>query len=305
MSLVRLSRLVFGAAASASLFACGGPQSPIAAPNALTRSAVTASRADLLYAATLAKVDVFSYPDGRRVGELDIRGVNGLCSDPKGDVFIDAGTNIYEYAHGGNTPIATVKSEYGGPTQCAFDPTTGNLAVIDAAFTGPDHISVYTGVTGKARDYLDENAFYDFDGCAYDGSGNLFVTGDTRELGELPKGSNTFVNYKPLLKTYDSQLDSVQWDGQYLAIQETPSARDHALIDRITIGHKQAKVVSRTRLGGGNIRFKWLYSGVAIGFEGKNHHAIGLWLYPAGGQAVKVLSGYGRRFSAVTISVAP
>jgi hypothetical protein len=307
--------------AVALLAGCGVPPLSLSKPqtSALTTRAdlgrswmlPEAKREPLLYASNLRAVDVFSYPAGRRVGKLSIGyDIGGLCSDPKGDVFVDAGSissgeMILEYTHGGTDPIATVQSKFGFPLECAFDPTTGNLAVIGNFDSGPENIAVYENVTGTAEDYEDYGPFYNFSDCVYDGSGNLFVSGDTGTLGELPKGAGAFVNHKLSLKTDESVLTELQWDGKYVTAQELPPDKHHALLDRITIAHKEAKVVSRTELAGNQIKFKWLYSGVALGFEGQNHHKIGFWPYPAGGGTTHVLNGYRKRFGAATISVAP
>jgi hypothetical protein len=309
--------------AAAMLTACGGSQPPIAPGGALPQTSAVRARADLgrsrmlpeakrealLYASSGHGVDVFSYPAGRPVGKLRIGyNIGGLCSDPKGEVFVDvfrANGEILEYEHGGTEPIATIKSEFGFPLQCAFDPTTGNLAVIDTFNSGPENVAIYQNGTGNGKSYEDYGPFYSFNSCAYDGSGNLFVSGYSGALGELPKGAGAFINYKPALKTDESVLAGIQWDGTYVTIQELPPETDHALLDRITIAHKEAKVVSRTKLAGNHIRFKWLYSGAAIGLEGQKQNAIGFWPYPAGGRTTKVLSDHAMRFGDATISVAP
>jgi hypothetical protein len=316
-----LSRFALSVCAVTVMLAgCIASEPPIVAPGAMPQTSSIATHAergtswmlpeakseDLLYASSLHRIDLFSYPAGRRVGELHIRyDIGGLCSDPKGDVFVDAGAKIFEYEHGGTDPIATIKSKFGFALQCAFDPTTGNLAVIGTIDSGPESVVIYKNVTGKAEAYEDYGPFYSFFDCVYDGSGNLFVTGYTGALGELPKGAGDFINYTPSLKTDESVLTGIQWDGKYVTVQELPPDRHHALLDRITIAHKKANVVSRTELAGNHIGFKWLYSGVAIGFEGQDRRAIGFWLYPAGGGTTKVLSGHGIRFNAATISVAP
>ncbi len=308
MSSLSLSRFAVSAAASAALLAgCGWSQPPLAAPNSLTRSWVApeATSEALLYAATRQTVEIFSYPSGQQVGELDIRHPNGLCSDPNGDVFVVADGSVLEYAHGGTTPIATVKSKFGFPLQCAFDPTTGNLALIDTYFTGPENIAVYKKVTGKGHVYYDSGPIYDFFDCAYDAGGNLFATGYSQVLAELPEGGDKFFNYKPSLKTADSELAGIQWDGKYVTAQELPPDGDRALLDRIIIVKKKALVVSRTRLAGSRIAFKWLYAGVATGLDGQYHHKIGFWRYPRGGDAIGMVGGNGIKFFAATISVAP
>jgi hypothetical protein len=321
MSALRLGRFALNISVGASLLAgCGGSQPPMVAQGAPPQTSAIGARTDLvrswmlpeakretlLYASSLRRIDVFSYPAGRRVGELRIGPyIGGLCSDPKGDVFVDTDQKIFEYQHGGTDPIATVKSKFGFALQCTFDPTTGNLAVVGTFDSGPENIAVYKNVTGKAEDYSDDGPFYSFVGCVYDGSGNLFVSGYTGALGELPSGADTFVNYTPSLKTGDSVLTGIQWDGKYVTVQELPPDKHHALLDRITIKHNKAKVAGRTELVGNHIEFKQLYSGVAIGFEGQHHRTIGFWRYPAGGGTINVLSGNRIRFDAATISVAP
>lgn len=321
-----IEQFVLPIVAAAFLAGCGGSGSPIGA-NVNPQGGASASRAqidgprmlptstseDLLYVAELHKISVFSYPDGRRVGELHLRyDTYGLCSDPNGDIFVAAGEKILEYAHGGTTPIRTLKSKFGIALQCAFDPTSGNLAVVSTINTGPEAVVIYQSVTGKAKSYEDYGPFYNIDDCAYDGNGNLFVTGTpavrrphSGALGELPKGAGAFVNYDLRLKSKYSLLVAIQWDGTYVTVQESPPDRHGALLDRIAIADGKAKVASRTKLAGSHIAFKSLYSGAAIGIEGQSRNDIGFWPYPAGGAPLQVLRGYGKDFDAATISVAP
>lgn len=320
MRSLRLTRhFALSAAASASLLAgCGGTQPLSIVPGAMPQTTAVSARPDLgrswmlpetasedlLYAATRKAIEIYSYPAGKHVGELSAYYPGGLCSDPNGDVFVDDGETITEYAHGATKPTAKIKSKFGSALQCAYDPTTGNLAVIDTYFTGPENVAIYKNVTGSGQEYSDYGPFYSFVGCAYDDSGNLFVTGYTGTLGELPSGASSFINYTPSLKTANSVLTGVQWDGKYLAVQELPAGKDHALLDQITIANKKAKVVSRTKLSGQHIGFRSLFDGVAIGFEGQNRRTIAAWNYPAGGSPV-ALERSRRTFYAVTISAAP
>ena len=80
-------------------------------------------------------VFVFSYPGLSQVGTLKSLNYSaqGECVDSAGDVFIATSNasytgTIFEYAHGGSTPIAEL-SDPGYPWGCAVDPTTGTLAV--------------------------------------------------------------------------------------------------------------------------------------------------------------------------------
>jgi hypothetical protein len=65
---------------------------------------------DLLYISNAYTVTVYSYPKGKLVGTLRhfLRPL-GECSDQTGDVFIANGAGqIFEYAHGGKKPFATL-----------------------------------------------------------------------------------------------------------------------------------------------------------------------------------------------------
>jgi len=68
----------------------------------------------------------------------------GLCVDAQGNVFVptwqgESGTRgyVYEFAHGGSTPIATL-SDPGGAFGCSVDLTTGNLAVTNNVAPGSE-----------------------------------------------------------------------------------------------------------------------------------------------------------------------
>ena len=74
-----------------------------------------AAAGPLLYVSDIGAedVDVFSYPGGKQVGKLTgFSEPAGLCTDRKGDVFVvDSGSDrILEYAHGGTSPIATLRA---------------------------------------------------------------------------------------------------------------------------------------------------------------------------------------------------
>lgn len=148
------STLSIGAAAL--IAGCGGFQSPIGASGIMPQSRSLTTHAktggswmlpdtaseDLLYASGEEDVDVLSYPKGGVVGQLKFQGgAYGLCSDRSGDVFIPVWSSqsnsnyIYEYAHGGSEPIATL-TDSGVPFGCVVDPTTGNLAATNVFSLG-------------------------------------------------------------------------------------------------------------------------------------------------------------------------
>ena len=132
-----VERLVYVTVAGCILSGCGGSG---AAPLGASRSAAQTAEGDarahgrrswiipkatsgnLVYASNSDSeygpaVYVYSYPKGELVGKLtDFASgyyPQGLCADSSGDVFVttNQGTknpsqsNIYEYAHGGTSPI--------------------------------------------------------------------------------------------------------------------------------------------------------------------------------------------------------
>jgi hypothetical protein len=151
-----------------------------------TRSRITRRRSpgrNLLYASTHAgEVYIFSYPSGEYLNALvpGATDIGGLCTDTVGDVFVATRDGyegiIYEYAHGGTSPVSTLTNyEYGAYT-CAADPTTGNLAVFSHA-TGEDVVAIYPDAQGNPTYYTvpNMNTFPGY--LAYDSQGNLFADG--------------------------------------------------------------------------------------------------------------------------------
>ena len=135
--------------AVAALVGCGGspvssipPGAPTAAvsADAFEPTLPGAKNGQLLYiTAPLlfgpSKLLVFTYPDATFIGAVTVPNhPEGLCTDKNGNIFVttlipNSGTSyVYEYAHGGTRPIATL-SDPGGGNGCAVDSVTGNLAV--------------------------------------------------------------------------------------------------------------------------------------------------------------------------------
>lgn len=62
---------------------------------------------DLIYATgACGGTCILSYPQGALVGSLNV-GDAGTCADKTGNVFIANQNSLFEYAHGGSTPIKT------------------------------------------------------------------------------------------------------------------------------------------------------------------------------------------------------
>jgi hypothetical protein len=288
--------------AAAFLTACSLTSSSLGPPTLASLRQPATTQSNLLYIGARHKVRVLEFPDGHSVSDLRLQfGIlGGLCSDPSGDVYFDVGQWTYEYPHGGTHSIASVLSPFGFPLQCAFDATTGNLAVITGGSN--EQIAVYEHFTGRAHEYPVKE-YHNLNDCGYDGSGDLFVT-TPWALAELPKGARNFTTYTPRLKSADSELTRIQWDGTYLVVQETQPSKPFTFLDRIAISHKHVKLVSRTKLIGSDVAFESLFSSTAIGLYGPAHNEIGFWNYPAGGKPSKLLSRFDTALYAATVSAA-
>ena len=300
-----------GGVALALLAGCGGSQPPIGAPGAMPQTAAShmrkasSSYGDLLYVGGQNGVFVLSYPQGKVITQFEPpSGVQGMCSDQTGDVFVltgGGGTNIYEYAHGGTSPIATLQDGYDEPIACGVDPTTGNLAVVNNS--DPTDLAIFTDAQGTATYYNDPSmdAMYY---CAYDDSGNLFVDGqyiDNPILAELPYGSSSFSTI-----TLDKNIrrpGSMQWMGAYLALGTSKE-----IVYHVQVSGSSGTIVGKTvhhRLespwtidGNGLIS---VYGGGDHGYPSK----VALWTYPKGGAPTQLLNLFGHRsrLSGVAISI--
>ena len=331
-----LAHTLAGLAVAALLAACGGSQPPIGAPKPQT-SAI-AARADrgkswmlreakneeLLYAANQhasygGSVVIFAYPKGNVVGQLTFSGSpSGLCADEAGNVFVTAADTysqgyVYEYAHAGTQPIATL-SDPGAPYGCSVDPTTGNLAVANiATLSHYGFVAVFQDAQGTAKTYNDsddENPTF----CTYDGSGNLFIDGSyggpDNMIGELPSGSGTFTNIT-LSESIGPQ--SLQWNEGSLVTAGTPNdMHGEENVYQIKVSGTSGTVSGpvslwslKDRNPGGGIG-NWLQANTMIGPDWNRGEMdlINFWRYPKGGKPTKTLHVKGAEFLGVAMSVA-
>ena len=301
---------------------CGGADINAAAgeggiPASVQRSAfsvrdsqglASAAGQDLLYISSedQGSVYVYTYPQRAWIGTLAHLNAAafGECTDASGDIFITtasqsgAGT-IYEYAHGGSSPIETL-SDPGAADGCAVDPTSGNLAVANEYdernpyYSYGGDVAIYAGAKGNPKMYyahsprLDGGFFF----CSYDPGGNLFVTVEDQYhvthslLLQLAKASRTFQMLN--LNTELSGISSVQWDGKYVTVTSVGQGKP-LLVYRLKLSGSSAKVVDTIPLQS----TKNTYTG-QVSIEGKT--AIGLgafrhgyesaffWAYPQGGK---------------------
>ncbi len=300
------------------LAGCGAPQPPVGEPGGTVQPSTATG--PLIYAAnTAGEVYVVSYPAGTVVGSFSIKPdlPLGLCSDSSGNVFLIAEYSgnqdyIYEYTHGGISPIATLSvPQYDSFSfGCARDATTGNLAVINDSWNGaPGNVQIFPDAQGDPMTYSVSN-WTTYEGLSYDSSGNLFVDGgggsSPYQLAELPMGTSGFqgVTLNEMLST--PYLMQPMPSG--LAIQTFRNVRQNrGQISLIAISTSGATVTKTIDVRG------WNYGGRGFNIFSRRlisicrSDALCLWRYPGGGRVLKKItefSGYPWIY-ALTLSVEP
>jgi hypothetical protein len=300
---------------AALLAGCGGPSlslggAPPQATAQMSRTPTTSS-GTLVYVDNISgrrgQVTMFTFPGEKITGQISgFVGAFSPCTDAVGDVWVPTYNpgqwHVYEYAHGGTKPIATVAvPRNDGAVACSVDPTTGNLAV-----AGYSSINVFPGgVAGKPIHYsLGATNPQD---CAYDPQGNLFldaVQGSTAffVLAELLKGGRKF-HYFGLDKKVGAFPKGLIWDGQYMAVETV--LRRRAVIYRFDVSGNEGHVVQVVSPHGLTSRawFDVLGSQV-IGTAGKRGTSIDVWDYPEGGPPTSTFSHRMSNITGLTISIA-
>jgi hypothetical protein len=291
--------------------------SPAAPENDALLARSAGSQTDLIYAGGHQRVVVYTYPDGTLADTFKTPfSIHAMCSDTKGDVFMTAevqsksgaGTGyIYEYAHGGKSPVATLDvPSHEIPVNCSSDPTTGNLAVTsyDSHNYAPS-IEIYTGGSGAPNLYHNVELGANPQ-PAYDASANLFVISGGNVAALLAKGAQKFE--KVTLNETIGNVAHAQWDGKHFALQSyAPTKHNGPNIYvhyyRVQISGSTGTIVGISRFA--NWRQKdagqsWLQGDTVVATPGNQ---INFWKYPAGGQPFKVLHPSDPT-EAVTVSLA-
>jgi hypothetical protein len=260
-----------------------------------------AKKVDLLYISDgNAEVTVYTYWQKTLVNTLTgFTQPEGECSDARGDVFItDAGAQrVFEYAHAGKEPIATLDDAPYAPYACSVNPATGALAVAnEAGSSSRGNLAVYAHASGTPKLYTD-STIKDFQACAYDGSGNLLASNgqaDGRDsyFAWLPKNGSKLVNVNlpgPQSSWTWQDVNGIQWDGRYWVV-------DAYYLYRVSVADGQGYYVGETQLQtfSGLPGPVWIYNihpkeqGTQV--VGPYEGGIDYWNYPSGGDAIAEIS---------------
>lgn len=266
---------------------------------------------DLVYAlGGCAGTCILAYPKGTLVGAIPgyiSRYFGAVCSDSGGNVFLSDNSTVFEFAHGGTTPIATFSLPGTQALGCSVDPMTGDLAVV----FNVSSVAVFS--PGSATPVV-LSALIDAHYCGYDNSGNLFVDGydgQKYSLSELPKDGTAFE--KLSLDQSVGQPGQVQWDGEHLSYESVGSGQE--TISQLSVSGSSVTVFGQTVLRGVRRRLEqsWIYKNVVVvpyGNFGPNARNVGIWKYPTGGaptNRITKFDSYNRKmfdFFGATVSVA-
>lgn len=212
-------------------------------------------------------------------------------------------SKIFEYAHGGSAPIATL-NDYYHPGGCSVDPRTGNLAVANiASASRGGNLAIYHHARGAPALWaIGSFYFYLFPG--YDNHSNLFVDGVTEgnafEFAELPNGG-TLVNVS--LNQTVEYPGNVQWDGTYLTVADDKAH----VIYQFTIAGSAGTLQGTTSLTGWSTPRDyetWIQGTTVVAPYGED--AVGLWNYPAGGTPTSILkASFTGEPQSMAVSLAP
>jgi hypothetical protein len=289
------------------LAACAGVQpavNPAAGqPQSALRVFSNAKSGALLYIGGNHAVDVYTYPGGSLSGTGHTPGVvTGMCSDASGDVFVTeapkksskAGTGyVEEYAHGGTSPIASLKVTSGEmPMDCGSDATSGDLAVTQQKSSNyAPSVAIYAGGKGTPK-VLQTDAIGADPQCGYDDAGNLFVTSGGNVGAELAAGKSSFTTVT--LNRTIGGVKHAQWDGNRFALQSFNTTHHNGeiveeRIYRVQISGSTGTITGVTvfknwpeKVSGSS----WIDGGMIVGTPSSE---IAFWKYPEGGKAVKAI----------------
>jgi hypothetical protein len=263
------------------------------ADHSKSRMAPGAGNNSLLYISDAGTDDVYvyDYPSGAPAGTLTgFDEPQGECVDKAGDVYITStqAAEVLEYKHGGTTPIATLKDPGESPIGCAYDATTGDIAVsnITSGSGGRGSVSIYLKGHTTPSSIISTNAFIEIYFLSYDSQGNLFLDAIDESgvvhFGEIVSGGSSITEFDvPGLNI--GFPGNVQVDSGVLTVGD----QDSAVIYQIT----NNSVSGTTPLtGSSDVVQYFIDGGTVVGPDAGNADAE-FYNYPAGGSPTKTITG--------------
>jgi hypothetical protein len=273
------------------------------------------AKQDLLYVSASdgsPNLLVLTYPQGQLIGGTVLDGIpDGVCSDKNGNVYVTAveSTSIYEFAHGDTTPYRTLVQPDYFTSGCSVDATSGDLAVADFSLSGPPGkhggVSIFSNATGTPKVYKTSKISW-YEGCAYDGQGNLFVVGihgrnldgpkDRVVVAELPKGGNSLDVVTTPQQFYRS--GKISWDGTFIVL----SSDSKPIVYRYRSSANGLLFKNSVSLDGGATAAPfWIQKNKIISGGYNGNYFVGIWRYPQGGNMKRLVSNV--ESNGITVSV--
>ncbi len=292
-----------GSADATYATAAGGATRPDRAPSWTLVGAKSAAK--LLYVSDLETfdVDVYSFPSLARIGKLT--GFNepqGECADADGNVWIASTRDykMYEFAHGGRRPIVTLTDPLGYPAGCAIDPTSGNLAVANIEdYSGAASVLIYKHARGTPAVYSNPNQITNYF-AGYNGKGDLYVSGKTSHkaysLSVLTHGRSSMSSVAIRSGTLYFP-GTVAWHGATLVLGDQKCRqRATSCLYQLTVSGTTARITHSIALHEAcDVAQAWVgstkISGGDYDYCGKGSSSVNIWPYPAGGHAIKHVTG--------------
>lgn len=252
-------------------------------------------------------VYIYNYKTGAFVGWLSgFLQSSGQCIDAAGNIWISdyVAQAVVEYAHGRTKPLKRIATN-GQPDSCSIDPTSGNLAVMNAATpSGEGNVLLFTA--SGMRSYTNPGCAYNVQ-LGFDDQGNLYTASTiSTNICELVHGGTSLETVTINQTIYGPA--GVMWDGKYITFADRSykGANKSVIYQAERNSSASLTVVATTALNnpcGGGVSPGYFDQPFIVGDantpkntkQGKtvvSQDCAGdysYWSYPAGGDQVKSL----------------
>lgn len=216
---IALALIVSGCASGANSVSPLAQPAPLAAQSWMSPGAKTAT---LIYAvdSRTGEVNVYDYSNGQQVGTIsgDFIIAAAGCVDARGDVFLTAGENVMEYAHGGTTPLQTYTPSHGQIVGCSID-AKGDLAV---STSSPGGVVIYAKGNPKHSVTYSNSECENQASMGYDNKGDVIGAGggyDAIQICAVLARTRQETTLSTTGITINS-ADGTMWDGKYIAVSD-------------------------------------------------------------------------------------
>jgi hypothetical protein len=241
------------------------------------------------------EVQMYEFPSNKYIGQVSpppegFGEPQGMCSDNQGNVFVanTAKTTIDEFAHDG-TYVTSLNDPGQYPVGCAFDKSTGNLAVSNVVSTtsAPGSVSIYTHARGTPT-IISAKGFLRVFFLAYAGkTGVLYLDGETPSY-EAAYGSLKGGSIKPIAirGATIGYAGSLSWSAKTQSMNI--GDQQNAVLYRIS---PTGKITGSMQLtGSGDVVQGTIKGPRFIGPDFSNGN-VKIFSYPGGGKPHSTLAG--------------